>query len=291
MLKTKINNGNKNRLSLYVKDVDEIINHAKIKTFKNIGRRSSKYNLLEEARNFLVHHDSITNKKPKIKELNFNQIDDDSSFNMNESSEISSTSKKENKKEIQFRKTSISLHKYTENKLPVITNSKQILGEIDNMTKRNNYYMKFVGNDNFGAKFARNNPAYQSYDKNNEEEFIQLMGLNDEEKDPLSVLNNKAFKMNEKIEIKRDNAKYLLFKTAKKRINTKNNKEKDNYKQKEISTMNYDYLMKNNNKKKLSKKKKEVIFSLMKKDEFSDFLITNYLKLNYPDFLNNSKNN
>ena len=49
------------------------------------------------------------------------------------------------------------------------------------------------------------------YDKKDEAEFIQLIGLNDEEKDPLSLLNNKVSKVNEKIEIKRDNAKYLLF--------------------------------------------------------------------------------
>ena len=280
------------KISISERNVDNMINHAKIKTFKNIGRRSSKYNLLEEAKAFLGQHDSNINKKLKPKELNLDQIDDNSPLHSASlsSSELSSTPRKEKKKEIQFKKTSISLHKYTENKLPVITNSKQILGEIDKMTKRNNYYMKFVGNDNFGYKFARHNPAYQSYDKKNEEEFIQLMGLNDEEKDPLSVINNKALKMNDKIEIKRDNAKYLLFKTAQKRLNSKENKEKDNFKHKEINIMNYDNLIRNNNKKKISKKKKEVIFSLMKKDEFSDFLITNYLKVNYPEFLNNSKN-
>ena len=292
MFKPKVIKEDKNsrKLSISEKNVDNIMNHAKIKTYKNIGRRSSKYNLLEEAKNYLGHHDSYANKNPKVKELNLNQIDDNSSLNSLTSSEISSTPKKEKKKENLFKQSSISLHKYSENKLPVITNSKQILGEIDNMTKKNNYYMKFVANDNFGAKYARHNPAYQTYDKNNEEEFIQLMGLNDEEKDPLSVINNRALKMNEKIEIKRDNANYLLFKTAKKRINIKENKEKDNYKEKEINIMNYDNLMKNNHKKKFSKKKKEIIFSLMKKDEFSDFLITNYLKVNYPDFLNNSKN-
>ena len=287
MFKPKIINEDKNRKLSSSENKVNIINRAKIKTFKNIGRRSSIYNLLEEAKTF-QHPDPNVNKEPKEKELNLDQEEDKSSLTSMNSNDSSSTLNNKIKKEIQARKTSVILHTYAENKLPVITNSKQILAEIDNMTERNNYYMKFVGNNNFGNKFARKNPAYQSYDKNNEEEFIQLMGLNDEEKDPLSVLNNKAFKMNEKIEIKRDNAKYLLFKTAKKRINTKENKEKDYFKQKEINLMNYDSLLKNNNRKKISKKKKEVIFSLMKKDEFSDFLITNYLKLNYPDFLNNS---
>ena len=183
----------------------------------------------------------------------------------------------------------MSLHKYMENKLPVISNSKQILGEIDTMSQRNNYYMKFIGNNNFGFKYARHNPAYQSYDKKDEEEFIQLMGLNDEEKDPLLVINNKVSKINEKIEIKRDNANYLLFQAAQMKINAKKYKEKFNYKERQMM-INYNFLLYNNNNNKISKKKKEVIYSLMKKDEFSDFLITNYLKSNYPNFLNNLSN-
>ena len=158
------------------------------------------------------------------------------------------------------------------------------------MMKRNNYYMKFIGNNNFGYKYVRHNPAYESYDRKNEEEFIQLMGLNDEEKDPISVLNNKISKINEKIEIKTDNAKYLLFQKKKKKANNKKvSLGKYNNKQKKFKS-NYDYLFKNNNNKKISKKKKEIIFSLMKKDEFADFLITNYLKVYYPKLLKTSDN-
>jgi hypothetical protein len=96
--------------------------------------------------------------------------------------------------------------------------------------------------------------------------------------------------MNERIEIKRDHHKYLLFQTAKKRAFIKDNKEKYNMKgfRKNGISVNYDYLMKTTNKK-ISKKKKEVIYSLMKKDEFSDFLIMNYLRVYYPKILKNSE--
>ena len=287
MLNNLIYNDSKKR-KLSIKDIDanKIINHAKIKTFKNIGRRRSKYNLLEEAKTF-QNQDNNTNSKKDL--TGSKKFDKDSSFSSLLSSENSSAIKKENNKQIDIKK-SISYHKYTENKLPVNTNSKQINGEIDIMMKRNNYYMKFIGNNNFGYKYVRHNPAYESYDRNNEEEFLQLMGLNDEEKDPLSVLNNKISKINEKIEIKTDNAKYLLFQTAKKKANNKKvSLGKYNYKQKKFKS-NYDYLLKNNNNKKISKKKKEIIFSLMKKDEFADFLITNYLKVYYPKLLKKTDN-
>ena len=272
-----------------------LINHAKIKTFKNITRRGSKYNLLEEAKTFHLNNDPLSNKKEKEKEkekekviINNKKTDLNLSLTSIISSEMSSTPKKDNNKEITIKRA-LSLHKYTENKLPVITTSKDINEEIDQTAKRNNYYMKFIGNNNFGYKYARHNPAYQSYDKKNDEEFIQLVGLNDEEKDPFSVIHNKVSKINEKIEMKRDNANYLLFQTAKKRINIKENKDKDIYKKKELM-INFDFLLKKNKQKELSKKKKEMIFSLMKKDEFSDFLITNYLKSNYPNLLKDNEN-
>ena len=277
------NDRNKRRLSINNKDTNNIMNQAKIKTFKNIGRRKSKYNLLEEAKAFqnFQNQENLNNSK---------KLELDSNFSSMISSENSSSIKPENIIKSVNIKKGINLHRYTENALPVNTNSKQINKEIDLMMKRNNYYMKNIGDNNFGYKYVRHNPAYDSYDKNNEEEFIQLMGLNDEEKDPFSVVNNKTTKINEKLEIKTDNAKYLLFQTAKKKaINRKVSLEKKNGKQK-MFKVNYDYFLKNNNHKKISKKKKEIVFSLMKKDEFSDFLITNYLKVYYPKLLKNIDN-
>ena len=284
----QFNEEKQDKLDLSEEKLDNVINQAIIKTYRNMGRKGSFYNLLEEAKNIL--HEPSVNKKDTNKEKEKKLSSNKKSFSnltLSNISEASSTSKENKKNELKERK-SISSHKYTENKLPVITNSKQMLEEIDKMSLRNNYYMKFIGNNNFGYKYARHNPVYQSYDKKDEEEFIQLIGLNDEEKDPLLVINNRISKINEKIEIKRDNANYLLFHTAQMKINAKKYKEKFNYKERQMM-INYNSMLNNNNKK-LSKKKKEVIYSLMKKDEFSDFLITNYLKSNYPNFLNDLNN-
>ena len=283
----QFNAKSESKIDFSQQNMENVMSHAKIKTFKNIGRRSSKYNLLEEAKNLILFQDLTSNKKDinkdKEKEIPLNkQLD--TNISLSYITDLSITSKEKNKNV--SKKKSISLNRYKENQLPVITNSKQILGEIDMITKRNNYYMKFIGNNNFGYKYVRHNPAYQSYDKKDEEEFIQLMGLNDEEKDPLSVIHNKIYKINEKLEIKRDNANYLLFHTAQMKIDAK--RYKDKLKKQKQMMMNYNFLMQNNMKNKFSKKKKEVIYSLMKKDEFSDFLITNYLKVNYPNFLNDS---
>ena len=263
---------------------NSMINPAQIKTFKNMGRRGSKYNLLEEAKAIA----NLESLKEKDTTLNFKDDKNTLSFSMSSSENISTTKKKK----ISPLKENLltPLHEYKENKLPVITNSKQINDEIDIMTKRSKYYHKFVADNNFGNKYVKKYPKNETYDQSNEEEFLQLMGLNDEEKDPLSVINNKINRMNERIEIKRDHHKYLLFQTAKKRAFIKDNKEKYHMKgfRKNGISVNYDYLMKTTNKK-ISKKKKEVIYSLMKKDEFSDFLIMNYLRVYYPKILKNSE--
>ena len=263
---------------------DNMINPAQIKTFKNIGRRGSKYNLLEDAK-AIANLESI---KEKDTTLNLKEDKNTLTFSLSSSDNIS-TSKK---KKISSLKENLvtPLHEYKENKLPVITSSKQINDEIDIMTKRSKYYHKFIGDNNFGNKYVIKYPKNETFEQGNEEEFLQLMGLNDEEKDPLSVINNKINRMNEKIDIKRDHHKYLLFQTARKRAFTKYNKEKYSMKEfrKKGIFVNYDYLMKTTQKK-ISKKKKEVIYSLMKKDEFSDFLIMNYLRVYYPKILKNSE--
>ena len=263
---------------------DSIINPAQIKTFRNIGRRGSKYNLLEDAK-AIANLDSL---KEKDSTLLIKEDKNTLTFSNSSSDNISNSKKKK----ISLLKENLLtlFHEYKENKLPVITNSKQINDEIDIMAKRSKYYNKFVSENNFGNKYVRRYPKNESYDQSNEEEFLQLMGLNDEEKDPLAVINSKINRMDQKIEIKRDHHKYLLFQTARKRAITKENKEKLNMKEfrKKGISVNYDYLMKTTNKK-ISKKKKEVIYSLMKKDEFSDFLIMNYLRVYYPKILKNSE--
>ena len=292
MLNQKLTNEDKKSLlNIEEKGTNNLINYGMIKTYKNIGRRGSKYNLLEEAKTKTLHlnHEALYNKKDKETSL-MKKSDNNSSTISSIILSESSTSKKEENKEFKVKKN-LSSHKYMENKLPVKTNSKQLNAEIEKMNKRNSYYMKFIGDNNFGYKYVRHNPAYQSYDKKDEEELIQLMGLNDEEKDPILVINNKVLKINEKLEMKNENAKYLLIQTAQKKIRAKENKEKekDNYKQKD-GINNYDLFLKNKHNKKLSKKKKEIIYSLMKKDEFSDFLIINYLKSYFPNLLKNKEN-
>ena len=93
-------------------------------------------------------------------------------------------------------------HKYKQNKIPILTTSNQILKEAELINSRDKYYKKnlFNYNNNFGRKKANLNIPYRSYDTKNEEEFIQLMGLNDEEKDPLKVIQGKRYGIDLKYE-------------------------------------------------------------------------------------------
>ena len=110
------NDRKKRRLSINNKDTNRIMNQAKIKTFKNIGRRKSKYNLLEEAKTFQNFQNIQNQENPN----NSKRLELDSNFSSMISSENSSTIKPENIIKSVNIKKGISLHRYTENASPTL---------------------------------------------------------------------------------------------------------------------------------------------------------------------------
>ena len=151
---------------------------SKVKTFKKLDRKGSIFFLIKEAK--AITNESLENEdKKSIISSNLSKEEDSSNLQSNiiqEEYKIKSINKS-HKLNIQHN---INYHRYKENKLPILTNSSQILNEVQLVNKRDNYYKKNVSNNNFGKKFAVHNLAYRSYDVKDEEEFIQLMGLNDE---------------------------------------------------------------------------------------------------------------
>ena len=248
---------------------------SKVKTFKKLDRRGSIFFLIKEAK--AIKNESLENDESKsIMSSEFSKEEDSSNLQSNiiqEENKIKSS----NKSHKLNTQQNIDLHRYKENKLPILTNSSQILNEVQLVNKRDNYYKKNVSNNNFGKKFAVHNLAYRSYDVKDEEEFIQLMGLNDEEKDPLNVIKSK------KININKENGNFLLFKTAHQRIEIKKNiSENKRIKKRD----NINNILFNEN----IKIKKMHFSSFTKKDEFTEFLISNYLKIKFPDFMNDAPN-
>ena len=59
----QFNTKSESKIDFSQQNMENVMSHAKIKTFKNIGRRSSKYNLLEEAKNLILFQDLTSNKK------------------------------------------------------------------------------------------------------------------------------------------------------------------------------------------------------------------------------------
>jgi hypothetical protein len=211
-----------------IQSPSNILSNAKIKTFRKLDRRGSIFNLIKDAK-------ALKNNILELEEENSN----DSSSQSSEIESNSSVSKsvKKFKSNLQTLNKALNKdnnthkHKYKENMLPILTTSNQILTEADLVNKRDEYYKRNLSNsNNYGRKFARRNLTFKSFETKNEEEFIQLIGLNDEEKDPLKVIQGKKIDMNiknmknEKINISNintNNFNFLLLKAAKQKIENK----------------------------------------------------------------------
>ena len=273
-----------------IQSPSNILSNAKIKTFRKLDRRGSIFNLIKDAK-------ALKNNILELEEENSN----DSSSQSSEIESNSSVSKsvKKFKSNLQTLNKALNKdntthkHKYKENMLPILTTSNQILTEADLVNKRDEYYKRNLSNsNNYGRKFARRNLTFKSFETKNEEEFIQLIGLNDEEKDPLKVIQGKKIDMNiknmknEKINISNintNNFNFLLLKSAKQKIENKKLLAKSKKSRKSVDLKHI--LIKY--KEEISKKK-EKIFSFYKKDEFADFLIINYIKEKYPKLIDSS---
>ena len=295
----KLNYYDRKRSSLLMNNDLLEMNNAKIQTFRGIGRRGSTYNLIKDAK---AIQNMAINQKNDIEQENSSDIKDSPSSQV--SSSVSVTIIKEiPKKEListeetqksckkirrftnNFVKNTFKGHKYEQKKLPVITNSKFIIQDLESVNKKDLYYNKFFTEGNFGEKYAKKCCRFE-FEKKTHEELIEMMGLNDEEKNPMELLEKKTIRNNKEFEKKSiDNSKFLLFKVARKQNPVR--RSHDNHKDAKDKKfkINYNFSDKNRTYQKTNKKKNKIVFSIPQKEEFSDFLIMNFLKVYYPKVL------
>ena len=246
--------------------------------YKNISRRSSVYILFDSANKKAQNEILLKNiVNSSYSSLHSNTISNSESITQ---SNLSQTKPKIN----QIKKNTMwKGHTYRDNRLPVVTDSEYMLKELDKVSKLNDYYKNLSNENNFGAKYCRHNPAYEDFSKLNIEENILKLGLNNEEKNPLDLIDQKR-KYNYNYNIYNNTScnrdKYPLLQNPKNR--------KMNY----SSDKNYKYKLKTKkNCTILNPFKAKDYSSFIKKDEFSDFLIMEYInKYYYPSIKSNNKN-
>ena len=305
------------------------MNLKTVKTFKDISRRSSIYMIFDNAaaKNNLLKLKQLEKEKEKEKE-NFKSLPEEKSVSLSSKSYSSSNSKvtsskkdisasisgsklapsKNENKLIQKILESESEHIYNQNRLPILTNSQTVLNEMKNISQKDDYYKRFVSENNFGKKFCKLNPAYEDYSKNTREDNLLKMGLNNEESNPLDLLdkkNKRAFSIKSIKTYGNSNKYNFLDYPFLKMLKNKNNKNKNNKinksQNKQILKLkendnnidnNNDEGKDNDNINPMSSHNLNT-FSFAKKDEFSNYLIMEYIKNNFPSILttNNNKDN
>ena len=272
------------------------MNLKTIQTFKDMSKRSSIYLIFDNATT--KHNPQKVNLEEHLKSLS--EKDDDSSSSNSSNSESNTHRSKINSKSMSQRKNSFSKnnmsliknklsrnlinkelkqHKYQQNRLPVLTNSLSLLKEIKNISDKDEYYKKFSEN-NYGEKYSLHNPVHEEYSKETKEYNILRIGLINEEKNPCDIIDKKnqgLFSNTNFNKIsnsyKYNSLDYPLLNIIK-NYNKNHNKPK-NLKMKDIKNNTF-YSIKD--------------FSYAKKDEFSNYLIMEYIKNNYPSILNNNNN-
>ena len=269
-----------------------------IKKFRGLTKRSSFYMIFDGVNNIqnrIKPRLNTQNIKPKFpqKKLNLSHSlsmsDSNSSLlkiknsiNKESISEIENSESKNSlySNEINsFRNTTYNGHRYIKNKLPVLTNSEILLKEMKNMNLKDSYYKRLVSETNFGQKYSIHNPAYEEFSKYNREENLIKLGLNNEEKNPFDLMDKKSKKNYSNLNRNSYNAgfenfEYKLFK-----------KNKHDYKSKDIKKLTKS--IKNNIMLSPYKGLKE--YPIIKKNEFADYLIMEFIKKNYPSILKNKE--
>ena len=273
-----------------------------LKKFRDITRHSSIYIFFDNASN-------INNQKPKLLKYKVEKLEAlPSAFNKKHKFVFSSKSNSYSNKELdKINKINIlsnienylinnnntnsknkiynfKNHIYKENKIEVQTNKPEILKEIKNTNIKDNYYKRFVSENNFGEKFSKHYQILEDFSKSKKEDNLIKMGLNSEEKNPFNLIDKKGkVDFNFKLEnnySKYDNFNYLLLR-SKKCNNNKNNFINNN-------TKSSPYLknLKLNNIKSQNYKEFHTS-SFMRKYEFSNYLIIEFIKKNYPSLIMN----
>ena len=244
------------------------MNSKTVQKFRGITRHSSIYMIFDNA-NCIPYKLKLKKEKEPKNKLKLSNSSSNSKINTkNQKSKICNTEcpSQHQNKNINRKNTIDYEHKYTENRLPVVTNSKEVLKELENMSSKNDYYKRNVSEKNFGKKFCLHNPAYKEFSKFNREENLIKLGLNNEEKNPFDLISKKP-----KINFSNKNVHFFI-----------NNNKKNNKSQ----TKSF---LKLNNKKFLSNKTLETSF-FINKNEFSNYLIMEYIKKNYPSLITNKDN-
>jgi len=305
------------------------MNSKTVKTFKDISRRSSIYMIFDNAaaKNNLLKLKQLEKEKGKEKE-NFKSFPEEKSITLSSNSYSNSNSKvtsskknisssisgskmapsKNNNKNKLIQKILDyeSHHIYNQNRLPVLTSSQTVLNEMKNISQKDDYYKRFVSENNFGKKISKLNPVYEDYSKNTREDNLLKMGLNNEELNPLDLLDKKNKRVFSVKSFKKydDFNKYNFldypFLKMLKNKNKKNKNKKINKSQnKPILTLKENDNNINNDNDNNDNDKDNInpmssynlnTFSFAKKDEFSNYLIMEFIKNNFPSILT-TKNN
>ena len=301
------------------------MNLKTVKTFKDISRRSSIYIIFDNAaaKNNLLKLKQLEKEKEKEKE-NIKSLPEEKSVTFSSksysNSKMTSSKKdisaslsesklvpsKNKNKLIKNILESESEHIYNQNRLPVLTNSQTVLNEMKNISQKDDYYKRFVSETNFGKKFSKLNPVYEDYSKNTREDNLLKMGLNNEETNPLDLLDKKNKRPFSIKSFKTYGSSYeynYLEYPFLKMLKNKNNKINKSQNKPILKLKENDNTIGNDNKNDEGKDNDKIsnmssynlkTFSFAKKDEFSNYLIMEFIKNNFPSVLatkNNIDNN
>lgn len=147
--------------------------------------------------------------------------------------------------------------------------------------ERDDYYMKYQGDD-FGLKYKTINPRYITYDDTNKEEFYYHNGISDSNFE----LKSKFFNHNLKKKIKMKEMNKIEFKLIEAAHAQMVKKIKKNH-HKTLSLQLSPSYYKNRHYEEFCEeieRTKQKVFTLTKKKEFTEILVSNYIKKNIPDF-------
>ena len=242
------------------------------KTFKNLSKRGSVYKIFTKnaGDNIKGSNDELLN--------NFMSKIGNASHISHSKSKITVTSN-------DSKTSKVSLSISSSQKLPVIINRNKtqyldiknnISEKLDTLLKdgmrKEKYYKDIFIEGNYGLRNKRINEAHLHLDKKDIAQNIAINGLNESFTNINSAANNQKLKF---VEV--ENSKFKLLKNAYENKNTgldpsrqyKNLNGEDQFLQKRFEHYQDDPL---------NLKKKQLVFSIMKRDEFQNFLIERYLK-------------
>ena len=242
------------------------------KTFKNLSKRGSVYKIFTKNAG-----DNIKNNNDDLLNTFMAKLGNNSHIS-NSKSKITVTSN-----ESKTSKVSLSLS--SSEKLPLLINRNEtryldiknnISENLDSLLKdgmrKEQYYKNIFIEGNYGLRNKRINEAHLNLDKKDIAQNIAINGLNESFTNINSAANNQKLKF---VEV--ENSKFKLLKNAYENKNTaldpsrqyKNLNGEDQFLKKRFDHYQDDPL---------NLKKKQLVFSIMKRDEFQNFLIERYLK-------------